>query len=497
MDKNGSSGQRPKCEELFRHVQKALRLGCWEMDLGDNRLAWSDGMYTLYGLDPANGIPEPEFWSGILVPPEPSDIAGNLPMGDRIGQALRGEVPYVDDFRILRQDTGEMRYIHTVGEVVTDHNGTPVRLVGIVQDVTEQKMREKEIVQAGYRDELTGLYNRRFFEEEIRRIDTRRQWPLSILIGEVAGLKMANDVYGYAAGDHLLASAADLLRSACRSEDLVSRWRGDEFIVCLPKTDAANAGKMLERIQALHGQKALDGGTYPRVSLGCATKTDDSTSLGQVIRDAEDDKCRRMIEEDDLMNTVMIDSMAETLFEREIEREGHASRIAGICRQIGKRLEMPEALLEELDSLARLHDIGLIAMSTEAIHRSGPLTSDDWAEMHRHPETGHRITRSSREGSRIAGYILAHHERWDGSGYPKRLSGRDIPLQARIFAIADTYTAMTEPRPYRPTPGVAAAREEIRSQAGYRFDPALVAVFLDVYDADGMINERSSPTCMN
>ena len=294
MDKNGGSGQLSDGEERFCHVEKALRLGYWELDLINNRLFWSDGMYALYGMDPSKGIPRPESWRDILVPPDPADIAGNQPISDRIGQALRGESPYVDDFRILRQDTGEMRHIHTVGEVIADSDGNPVRLVGVVQDVTDQRKRERELVQTGYRDKLTGLYNRSFIEEEIRRIDTSRQWPLSIVVGEVAGLKIANDVYGYAEGDRLLVSAADLLKSACRSEDLISRWCGDEFIVCLPKTDVASAKKMLERIRAFNGQTDRDGRNYPGLFLGCATKNDESVSVSQVIHDAEDDKRRRI-----------------------------------------------------------------------------------------------------------------------------------------------------------------------------------------------------------
>ncbi|MBP7401437.1 MAG: diguanylate cyclase [Clostridia bacterium] len=473
--------------DWFTLVQQAVRLGCWELDLADNRLSWSDGMYALYGLDPAGGIPGPEVWKAILCPPDPSDTAGGIPMGERIAKALRGEAPYVDDFRILRQDTGEVRNIHTVGEVVTDSRGNPVRLIGIVQDVTEFRAREEAVRDEGYRDPLTGLFNRRFFEEELRRIDTPRQRPISLVVGDVQALRMVNDIHGFQAGDRLLSEAAEMLKSACRAEDIVARWGGDEFVVCLPRTDAGTAERILERIAALVEKRAGQTDSqhpFPLLSLGAATRADDTEPLRQLIRNAEDDlERRRQLER---MNTceTMIRSTADALRRKGIESPAHTGRIEMICRRMGERLGLGPQPLDELGLLARLHDIGLITVGDDLLSRPGPLTSGEWAVVRRHPETGSRIVRSSHAHAGIAGLVLAHHERWDGGGYPNGLSGEDIPLQARIFAIADTFAAMTESRPYRKTPGAAAAREEIRRQAGAQFDPALVRLFLEMPDVE-------------
>ncbi len=479
--------------EWFRRVQQAAGLGCWELDLSSNRLTWSDGMYILYGLDPAAGIPGPDTWRSILCPPDPADQPGNVSMGERIGMALRGEVPYIDDFRIVRQDTGEIRYIHTVGEVVADSHGMPARLFGVVQDVTAHKARESEIRGEGYRDALTGLYNRRFFEEEIQRLDTPRQRPISVVVGDVTGLRMVNDIHGYDAGDRLLAEAADLLRTACRAEDIVARWGGDEFIACLPRTDAESAVRVLERITLMrvgHAGNESASHPYPVLSLGCATRSDGSEPLRQVIRDAEEDLDRRRRQDRRETCEAMIRSTAETLRHKGIEGPEHTGRIGKICRAMGTRLGMDGKQLDELGLLARLHDIGLITVDAAMLTRPGPLTADERIEIRRHPETGSRIVRASQSHAEIAGLILAHHERWDGTGYPHRLAGTDIPLQARIFAVADTFASMTEPRPYRETPGASAAREEIRSQAGFQFDPELAALFIDLFDTEDLKDER-------
>ena len=184
-------------EELLSHTQTAGRIGSWYTDFKTGKVTWTDGLFELFGQDKADGLPDDSLWR-----PDFSQSAGldgqpRVPIEDRISLALSGKAPYIDDFSITRKDTGETRFIHSTSMVILDEQGQPDHMIGTLQDVTEQRRREEEILYINYHDTLTGLYNRRFFEEELNRLDTRRQLPLSIIVGNVKGLKLVNDIYGY------------------------------------------------------------------------------------------------------------------------------------------------------------------------------------------------------------------------------------------------------------------------------------------------------------
>lgn len=449
---------------LYDHMQKVGRLGSWQIDFELKNVFWSDGLFEIYGLDQEDGVPE-----------------------DFISQALINMEPYADDFRITRRDSGETRYIHSIGQVITNENGKPVRMIGTVQDVTEQKKKEQDIIYVSYHDSLTGLYNRRFIEEELQRLNTRRQLPLSIILGDVNGLKLINDVYGHHDGDKLLQTVADLLKRACRSEDLISRWGGDEFIICLPKTDYDAAEQIVNRITEMRDTSESGFGDQqmlPSISLGLATKTDESEEIRQIIREAENAMYRQKLIESKSLHSTVLKSMQQTLFDRGIESRAHADRLAVLCQKIGRQLGLPYSKIEELNLLAKLHDIGKIIIDQHILNKPEKLTDDEWREIKRHTETGYRIAKSTPELTRIAESILSHHEQWDGKGYPQGLAGQEIPLSARILSVADAYDTMTHDRPYMDAISLPAAREELRSQAGRQFDPQLVETLVEILELE-------------
>lgn len=140
---------------------------------------------------------------------------------------------------------------------------------------------------------------------------------------------------------------------------------------------------------------------------------------------------------------------------------------------------MPEEEIEALKTVGLLHDIGKIAIEESILNKPGKLTEDEWEEIKRHPEIGYRLLNTVNDMSVMAGYVLFHHEKWDGSGYPKGLKGKEIPLQSRIVAVADTYDAMTSERNYRNALPETIALEELRKNAGLQFDPELVRIFIE------------------
>ncbi|NMB35634.1 MAG: HD-GYP domain-containing protein, partial [Firmicutes bacterium] len=173
----------------------------------------------------------------------------------------------------------------------------------------------------------------------------------------------------------------------------------------------------------------------------------------------------------------VISSLKSILSEKSMETEEHAERLKTMCRKIGETLGLDNLQLNKLELLAVLHDIGKVAIKKSILLKPGPLTEEEWVQMKKHPEIGYRFARSVPELSPIAEYILSHHERWDGKGYPQGIKGDDIPLLSRVLAVVDAFDAMTNDRTYRKAMPKKEALAEIIRNAGTQFDPKVVDVF--------------------
>ena len=352
----------------------------------------------------------------------------------------------------------------------------------LIEDATEQKQRDEEIIYLNYHDILTGLYNRAFFEEEKQRLDTRRQLPISIIMGDINGLKLINDAFGHNAGDKLLVEIAGILRSCCRNEDIIARVGGDEFLIFLPQTEASTAQKICDRIYEeckRFNQQSDVGAFNPSIALGTATKNFVADSLAKISKSAEDLMYRRKLIDRKSIHSSLIKSIKATMFEKSHETQEHAERLVALSKMVGKEIELSEELLNELEMLATLHDIGKVSVDDHILTKTGALTDEEWVEIKKHPEAGYRIAQSSPELMSIADYILSHHERWDGKGYPQGLSGEAIPLLSRIISIVDAYDAMTQDRPYRKAMSKEQSVNEIKKNAGKQFDPEIASIFLE------------------
>jgi diguanylate cyclase (GGDEF)-like protein/putative nucleotidyltransferase with HDIG domain len=341
----------------------------------------------------------------------------------------------------------------------------------------EEEIRENRKIT--YHDSLTGLYNRRFFEEELKRLDVPRNLPLSVIMGDVNGLKLVNDAFGHQKGDELLRKAAAAIVCACRKDDIVARWGGDEFVVLLPKTSSVEAEDIVNRMRASNAGEHVNA-VKVSLSYGWETKLVPEEGIPQLLKRAEDYMYKHKIIENEGLRSNAINTIISTLHEKNPREEQHSKRVSEICLQLATEIGLSASETGRIRLVGLLHDIGKIAIDEGILNKPGQLTASEWADMRRHPDIGYRILSTSSEMQEFAEIILAHHERWDGKGYPKGLRGEQIPVLARIIALADSFDAMTSERPYRRPMSTEAALLEIEHGAGTQFDPLLATRFKEL-----------------
>lgn len=379
---------------------------------------------------------------------------------------------------LLISKDGKETPIEDTAAPILDKAGNVIGSVVIFRDNTAEHNKKKEIEYIGYHDFLTGLYNRRFFEEELNRLDYERNYPLSVIMIDVNGLKIFNDSFGHKIGDELLKKISKVLVENCRQDEIVARYGGDEFIVLLPKSDEAAAEELSNRIkQSIEIEKIMD--LQISISFGWDTKHDESQNNSQIINNAENYMYQKKNLEKSSNRNLVIKSILNTLLVKNPREEKHSKRVSVYCEQIGMAYNLNSDEVKKLKTAGELHDIGKIAIDDSILNKTEKLTEDEWKEIRKHPETGYRILSTAIEYSDISEAIYAHHEKWDGSGYPKGLKGEEIPFEARIIAIADAYDAMTCDRPYHKGLNKEDAVKELKRNAGTQFDPAIVQVFFD------------------
>ena len=370
---------------------------------------------------------------------------------------------------------GELRTVEVhSGPLIV--NGQNV-LYSIIHDITDRINREKEIEFLSFHDQLTGLYNRRYYETELKRLDTPRNLPISIIMGDVNGLKLVNDAFGHAEGDQLLMLVSDILKKTCREDDIISRIGGDEFVVLLPKTSYQDAYAMVERIKDRETHFNLHG-LEISISFGVATKTSQATSMAKVFREAEDGMYKNKFFESRKLKGNMIDTIMKTLYEKNPREKNHSERVSILCQEMAKALGFNNEEINEIGIAGLLHDIGKIALDEVILSKKGFLNDDEWVQMKKHPETSYKILVSVHGLETIAEYVISHHERWDGRGYPNQISGEEIPYYARIIALADAFDAMISERTYRKSLSIDEALLEIEKNKGTQFDPKLANIFI-------------------
>lgn len=368
---------------------------------------------------------------------------------------------------------------------ILDENGEIVRIIEHIRDITESKRHEDQLKYLSLHDNLTDIFNRAYFENELRRLEGSREYPVTILSTDMDGLKLINDTMSHSKGDELLKNCANLLRKSLRKSDVLARVGGDEFVAILQRTDAKTGEKVVERIRKQVALYNSDNKHLPiSVSIGLATAYDTSKSLEKTFKEADDQMYKDKLHKGASARSQIIDALLVALGERDFITQGHVERLAEMCEKVGQKVGLSSRQINDIVLLSRVHDLGKVGIPDNILFKEGPLTEEEWEVMRRHSEKGYRISLSSPDLSSVADLTLKHHESWDGSGYPLGMKGKDIPVECRILAIADAYDAMTNERPYKRTKTKEEAIAELKRCAGKQFDPELVEVFLSVLEEE-------------
>lgn len=348
-------------------------------------------------------------------------------------------------------------------------------------DISERKKRDEWIKYLSLRDTLTALNNRNSFEKALQEMDTVKNLPLSVIFADINGLKMTNDIFGHNSGDRLLRKAAEILKESCREEDFIARVGGDEFVIIMPNTDAAGAEAVIKRIRRgfEHAQvEAIKCST----SIGFDTKTTPAQSIEITLSNAENAMYRDKTINRQSVSREIINTIIETLHTKKPDERDHSIAVSELCGLIGAALNLPKNEIAKLKRAGYLHDIGKIVIDDDILKKS-PLTNEEEEKMRPHVVTGYRILNLFDDTLDLTEAVYAHHERWDGTGYPLGLRGEQIPLISRIIAIAECFDRWAKLDGYSDEAKKSAIKI-IMLQSGHRFDPHIAEIVYNIVNED-------------
>lgn len=364
------------------------------------------------------------------------------------------------------------------------------RLRRQVAELEAQRAREHQL------DMVTGLlcpsaFRRRLADEVARA--RRYQRPLALAVVVIDDLSSVERSHGFRAADELVRDAADRLANSVRTHDVLGRTGSAEFAALLPETPAAQARDGLVRL-LVELETAGGGDVSAAVSIGLAgwrTEMGPEALLadgrsacaeaqrrggGRIVLSSEAETAADQPE--GVVPHGAIEALAVTLTERDRYTGEHSEAVIEMSAAVARNLGLRDAEVQWIRSAALLHDIGKVAIPDEILHKPGPLTEVEWQLMRQHPVIGERILRALPGMGGVARIVRHEHERWDGTGYPDRLAGEEIPLGSRIILAADTYHAITSDRPYRAARSHSEAIDELTRAAGSQFDPAVTAALI-------------------
>lgn len=427
-------------------------------------------------------------------------------------------------FPLFDKETGQMQGIIEYVRDVSDKKLVEDKLVILNKEMLKSNKRLKQL---SLKDSHTGLYNHRYLQEVIEpEFQRARRYvhPLTVIMLDIDYFKSINDVYGHQFGDLVLKQFADQLKRMVRRYDIVIRFGGEEFIVVSPGTARAGAIDLARRL--LDGINICNFGDKKhtvklKLSLAVATYPEDRAIKGadlinlsdQILNKAKEFGGNRVYSSRDIKkqrpalpetgkesaevkllnakiekltkraNQSLVEAIfafAKTIELKDHYTGAHVEMTVKYAQDIARRLGLSVLEIEQIGQAAMLHDLGKIGISENILLKKLKLTKKEFEEIKKHPQIAADIIRPVQFLHNLIPFIFYHHERWDGKGYPSGIKGEEIPLGARIIAIADVYQALTSNRPYRKAYSEKEAIKIIRNSSGTQFDPAIVDVLLQI-----------------
>jgi len=447
-------------------------------------------------------------------------------VADSAWRILRGEA---------RAASHEQRFVRPDGTIVTvlahatflrDADDRPLSWVCQFVDITARREAEDasrrqqaELTLLARHDALTGLLNRRALEERLAGEAARAQrhaQPLSLVLLDIDEFKAINDVHGHPAGDRVLAEVGRRLEALARTGEPVARVGGEEFAWLLPSTTALGAFAAAERARRAVEDVPFDEVGHVTLSAGVCDleEAGDAQELYRladvalywakahgsnlVFRYAaaaalelSAATAERVGDQDRRLGALR--TMSRTVEAELPATIGHAERVAALAHRLASALEWGRTRTELLREAALVHDVGKVAIPRTLLAKTEPLTDEEFDRVRTHAAIGAEMVGSVLHAEQVA-WVRHHHERWDGGGYPDRLSGGSIPEGAAIIAVADAYDAMTSARGYGPTLDPAEALTEILAEAGRQFSPGIAQAFVRVLSADDTYRRSTAPS---
>lgn len=351
--------------------------------------------------------------------------------------------------------------------------------IGTIEDQTDMKRFETKISELSTNDMLTQLLNRTAFDLELISFVERKDDPLSISTCDINTFHVINTTFGYEKGNEVLVELSNSIKVITQSYSGVKAYRvgGDEFSLIMYGYSNNEAKNIMNEIKT-HFQNNSSFDFDLSISCGISSLSNDLPTLTHVFNDAIAKMHTNKVYDGSSISIKTVDLIMQTLFEKSERERMHSERVSQLSKLIAQEISDDQSFINRTELAGKMHDIGKITVLEEILEKQGKLTSEEYAKIKKHSETGYGFLSSVPEYREIANIVLYHHEKYDGTGYPKGLKHSDTPLESRIICVADAYDAMVNTRPYRKGLSKDEAIKELKDYSGTQFDPMIVETII-------------------
>ncbi len=365
-------------------------------------------------------------------------------------------------------------------------------LLSLASELRKMHIVEEELKHLSYYDGLTGLFNRRAFEQEMYRLDAELIAPVGIFTFDLDGLKIINDTLGHLAGDELIMRCAQILQLVFRDQDLIARLGGDEFACLVPEATDEMMISLDQDMADAVAEYGMRPGSLPlHISRGWEIRISLSHNMDEIYRRADTRMYHEKLKNANKSRNSIIAMILKIRRDKNIGRMDENLRTEKLLMDLCAALHLNEEEVGNLLKLVQYYDIGKISIADDILHKAGPLAADEAIEVRQYCEVGYRIAVSIPQLAPISELILKQHEWWDGNGYPLGLKEEEIPIECRILAVIEAYGTMTADRPYRKARSHEEALDEMRKFAGIQFDPEVTRLFIELLESGSSMRTGS------